>query len=838
MRLWGDNRGQAIQIGAVLLFATLIIALSLYQATVVPQNNKEVEFNHNLQVQDQLVEMRNALVRTAGTGTAQPVSVTLGTQYAARVFTVNPGRPGGTLETVPLGTVSIANATAVGDYEYWNGTTRTYETKGLVYRPGYNEYTNAPNTVYENSVLYNTFEGTENNTVLADQSVLNGRQITLVLVNGSYQESSTGSATLNTKPVSVSTNTVALTNNGTDPLKLTLPTRMSWEAWNETLDGQSAFLEQTTYTTGDPNTITLWLKGGETYTLRMAKVGLGTQIQDEQATYLTSVSDTNLSVEPGESVTFTAEVRDALNNPVSGVVVNESHSRVTPVTTATDESGHQTFRYDAPDVELADTDPVALSISDGSKSFQTVTYNIDVSTGGGTSEPNEYTVEWADQSDGDIADEQGVISCAESVCTYRLSDDPNSKLTLTADILGSTFANVDFTVNNSSVISNLNPTLDVSQDPDGDGDSSVSTEATIAQPGVVSVVASTTEDTDRFTLIVEQGEEPSLTYNGDAVATDQSGDGTESGVFFSVNNGNTDAVTITDVRVEPDDTNIDELSDPSGNQGQWQSELHIDADSRDGTFDINNGDDLPMWVNQSGEGYNEQQSAILSGGADATFYLYEFLDNNNPQDMADEPVEITVEYEYQGVTYTETFTITPESEAGPGGPGQSVAYPTSFNDDESPEPETDEDESIPPSGTIGDIENFDNLQAENGNSAVFTEAPTSGSGSTKYGLDTGLAVTNIADSTGYDLTIRHWVLGSGNEDFSVRVVDADGNNLGTTETIPDSTEYITTSVPLSQDAVDYINDNGEVYLIIEDTSRNGDNTEHEIRVDYVRIEAA
>ncbi|MFC6733256.1 hypothetical protein ACFQH3_03725 [Haladaptatus sp. GCM10025707] len=95
MRLWGDSRGQAIQIGAILLFATLIIALSLYQANVVPQNNKDVEFNHNLRVLDQLEDMRNAIVRTAATGTEQPVSITLGTQYDERVFAVNPGPPGG-----------------------------------------------------------------------------------------------------------------------------------------------------------------------------------------------------------------------------------------------------------------------------------------------------------------------------------------------------------------------------------------------------------------------------------------------------------------------------------------------------------------------------------------------------------------------------------------------------------------------------------------------------------------------------------------------------------------------------------------------------------------------
>ncbi|WP_336359793.1 Ig-like domain-containing protein [Haladaptatus sp. ZSTT2] len=433
MRLWGDKRGQAIQIGAVLLFATLIIALSLYQATVVPQNNKEVEFNHNLQVQDQLVDMRNALVRTAGTGTEQPASVTLGTQYAERVFSVNPGRPGGTLETVSLGTISIENAATVGDNPYWETvTSHEFETKGLQYRPNYNEYRNAPTTSYEHSILFNQFEDSTSR-VLADQSIVNGRQITLITLDGKYQESTTGSVTLNARPVSVSAETVAITNTSTGPVRITLPTRMSEEQWLETLEDQSVAdggfvdLDETTYTPGSPNTITLVLKGDETYNLRLAKVGVGTQVESERATYITT-DKPNQTVAPGASERFTVTVKDRYNNPVSGVVVNSSNeTKFAPISNTTDQNGKFEFRYTAPNSEQSDT--VVASILGNSTNYERVNFTIEVSeesgNGDGGTEINPAEV-------GDIRLVDARTGSSDTILEFDLENTGSTTTNITA----------------------------------------------------------------------------------------------------------------------------------------------------------------------------------------------------------------------------------------------------------------------------------------------------------------------------------------------------------------------------------------------------------------------
>ncbi|MFC7028748.1 hypothetical protein ACFQH8_17685 [Halomicroarcula sp. GCM10025710] len=77
MSLVGDERGQAIQIGAVLLFGVLIISFSTYQAFVVPDQNRGIEFSHNQEVQSQMQDLRNAVVSVGGIRGSQAVSVQL-----------------------------------------------------------------------------------------------------------------------------------------------------------------------------------------------------------------------------------------------------------------------------------------------------------------------------------------------------------------------------------------------------------------------------------------------------------------------------------------------------------------------------------------------------------------------------------------------------------------------------------------------------------------------------------------------------------------------------------------------------------------------------------------
>lgn len=139
-----------------MLFATIIIALAVYQATVVPAQNADVEYKHSQQVQDDLVQLRNSVLGTASAGDARPVSVTLGTTYPSRVFSINPPSPAGRLatETYADGTIRVSNvaATNAETRDYLNGTW-TATTKYISYTPGYNEFQTAPTTRYTATLL-------------------------------------------------------------------------------------------------------------------------------------------------------------------------------------------------------------------------------------------------------------------------------------------------------------------------------------------------------------------------------------------------------------------------------------------------------------------------------------------------------------------------------------------------------------------------------------------------------------------------------------------------------------------------------------------------------------
>ena len=333
MSLRDDERAQTVQVGAILLLGMLVVALSVYQVTSVPGQNRNVEFDHNREVQSQLQGVRNAILETAATGEGRSASVSLGAQYSNRVFAVNPAPPSGTLRTVdpsssPTERVTLRNVIATNETgetaHYWNGSRHAVPSRELVYEPNYNEYWNAPTTIYGHTLLANQFGGA--NRSLTDQTLIDGNRINLVTLNGLYSESQPGTVSVDMRPVSVSSNTVPVTNEG-DPIELLLPTEMNLSVWQEALAG-----EMTTNGTEDGhvqwvrsngrNLISIGLEGGVPYDLRMLRIGVGTDIRETSPAYLTDISGDDATVPENGTRSLVVEVRDPFNNPVSNETVN------------------------------------------------------------------------------------------------------------------------------------------------------------------------------------------------------------------------------------------------------------------------------------------------------------------------------------------------------------------------------------------------------------------------------------------------------------------------------------------------------------------------------------
>lgn len=223
MRFSRDRRGQSVVIGTVVLFGFLIVALSLYQVQVVPQQNAEAEFQHSGEVRNDLVEVRAGVLQAGSIDQPQYRTVRLGTSYSNRVFTINPPAPAGTIRTTESYPITIA-------YES-NGTViETIPTRFLQYRPGYNELDRSP-TWYDASVLYldATDDGGGIAVIEGQELVIDGGDVRIVALQNEFSRSETGRVTLELRPAEEPN--VSIPEGG---LTVTVPTRLSGdEYWNE-----------------------------------------------------------------------------------------------------------------------------------------------------------------------------------------------------------------------------------------------------------------------------------------------------------------------------------------------------------------------------------------------------------------------------------------------------------------------------------------------------------------------------------------------------------------------------------------------------------------------------
>jgi hypothetical protein len=352
--------------------------MTLYQVQVIPSQNNEIEFDHNQQVQDEMTSLRSTIHSTEDTNRERVVLITLGTTYPERTLFVNPSPPIGTLRTVgttdPAVYVSIENATSVNDDidDFWNTDTyrvHNFSTGAVVYEPRYTRYDDAPKTVYENSVLYNRFDGA--NLTLTNQLLVEGNTISVVALNGTFEKTSQGTANVPVEALSASTRSIVVQSSDNDPLTLRVPTQLPNESWTSLLRGEyeenggNITDQEYRNRSGEPNVLILQLDSGR-YRLNLAKIGVGTNTHQPEKRYLVDVHGDDLVVGENETVRVTVEVRDRFNNPVGDVLVNASATGdgLRNEKQQTGENGRATFVYEAPeDIDgPARTVPVNVSI--------------------------------------------------------------------------------------------------------------------------------------------------------------------------------------------------------------------------------------------------------------------------------------------------------------------------------------------------------------------------------------------------------------------------------------------------------------------------------------------
>jgi len=184
-----DTRGVSSLIGFILLFGILIIGLSLYQSAIVPQQNAEIEFDHNERVQGDIITVRDGLNNVGANSElrSQNIPVTLGAQYPARWIAINP--------VAPTGTISTADAEKTVRFEAGGGE-ETFETRVVRYEPNYAEYVEPPNTVIEHTLIYNEFDQAD--LLVERETLFQSNGLTVPIIEGTLSKTSSGTVSVRT----------------------------------------------------------------------------------------------------------------------------------------------------------------------------------------------------------------------------------------------------------------------------------------------------------------------------------------------------------------------------------------------------------------------------------------------------------------------------------------------------------------------------------------------------------------------------------------------------------------------------------------------------------------
>jgi hypothetical protein len=171
-----DTEAVSEVIGIVLIIAIAVTMLTLFQATMVPYWNKQVEATEMKVTYDDMMFLPSDIEDVAIHETPKTCTVQLGAQYPDRMIFRNPG-PGAagtlTVEEAPVPIIVTYN----NDSEYtepYNSVRITYVMSGTI---------NSPKLVYEHGVIITDW-GTVNLTT-DEQKLIENDNIYIPILNGS-----------------------------------------------------------------------------------------------------------------------------------------------------------------------------------------------------------------------------------------------------------------------------------------------------------------------------------------------------------------------------------------------------------------------------------------------------------------------------------------------------------------------------------------------------------------------------------------------------------------------------------------------------------------------------
>lgn len=386
-----DNRGQSIQIGAVLLFGVLIIGLSVWQASIIPSQNENVEFNHNEDVQDQMNELRSTINSMADASITRSTNIDTGVRYPSRTIFRNPPPVSGIIQTYETDNenfnFTIKNASPreenlgnLWDLQTGKSTTGIYNTGSIQYVPQYNEYNNPPRTIYEHSIVYNKFDREGSTLPISGQSLIDGNQINLISLTGDINEERIDSTSIDIQPISTRTKTVTIepdideVTGERQPVTIDIPTRLNEFQWNQAISDRHSVNtlenEEDPFSENDEiQTIRIEMDEDsprDSYRLQLSKVGIGSERSETNPKYLSMRDGNRGTITQGESQTFRLETRNEFNKPLTDIDVNgeiiEGGGELNSNTIKSNSQGESIFEFDSSEVDINEYEEIDVLI--------------------------------------------------------------------------------------------------------------------------------------------------------------------------------------------------------------------------------------------------------------------------------------------------------------------------------------------------------------------------------------------------------------------------------------------------------------------------------------------
>jgi hypothetical protein len=375
-----DNRGVSEVIGAILVFGVLIALLAILQTQAIPAANQQVEFDHNQEVQGDLIKFHQTADEVATSGEKQSVRIKTGTGYPSRLLFYSPPSATGQLSTTENRTVTITNASATEPEvnDYMTGSNLTLPSRNLRYSVNYNYLDDAPTTRYEYGILYNNFSDA---TIIENPgSVIDDTDINLNFMAGNYSESGGLTQSVSVRSVSSPARPVTIEGENDDNITLELPTQLSLSKWEQIVGSQSTVVNVSKPTN---DTVRIVLDGSERYTLRMSRLGLEPGVEKPEAHYIVPADEGVSDVGPDGNATVSFEVRDKYNNPVAGQEVNITLAGQSKVVN-TNREGRASMSISATSTGTATGQIVGCTGSDRC----TAEFNVNVLNTGGMINPS------------------------------------------------------------------------------------------------------------------------------------------------------------------------------------------------------------------------------------------------------------------------------------------------------------------------------------------------------------------------------------------------------------------------------------------------------------------